>query len=123
MTTKHDATPMEDLTHGSFYAMCHTLGCYWSTQKDGLTREEAHQAADDHNLASFGNEESMRRYPSDSDADEQAAKKVVLVTFPEAQENPYDEPFCRPGLVFAPFCGGWCKIGENWQEAKNACTA
>jgi hypothetical protein len=44
----HDATPMEDLSHGRFYAMCHTPGCYWSTGSDGLTRTEAQKAADAH---------------------------------------------------------------------------
>lgn len=65
-------------------------------------------------------ERERQRFPSDNDMDEQDAKKMVLARFPEAKENPYDHPFCRPGLIFAPFCGGWCKIGENWQDAKKS---
>jgi hypothetical protein len=59
-------------------------------------------------------------YPSDNDPAEQEAKQSVLTRFPCAKENPYGDNVCRPGLVFAPFVGGWCKIGESWQEAKKA---
>ncbi len=57
-------------------------------------------------------------YPSDNNKYEEEAKAVVLNKFLGAQENPYGDKFVRPGLVFAPFLGGWCKIGENWQDAK-----